>query len=118
MESGPLPPPSSWAVLERAGDEAILPAGVRLVDEGHPGRQCFALVEGTAAVEVAGARVRELGPGDFVGSVDHAGLPSPPEGITVWLESRSRVLIIDTGRLAALIDSDPAAAAAWRQLNE
>ena len=88
------------------------------MDEGHPGRQCFALVEGTAAVEVAGTRVRELGPGDFVGSVDHAGLPSPPEGITVWLESRSRVLIIDTGRLAALIDSDPAAAAAWRQLNE
>ena len=88
------------------------------MDEGHPGRKCFALVEGTAAVEVAGTRVRELGPGDFVGSVDHAGLPSPPEGITVWLESRSRVLIIDTGRLAALIDSDPAAAAAWRQLNE
>ena len=118
MEPGSAPLPSSWAVLEQAGDEAILPAGVQLVDEGHPGRRCFALIEGTAAVEVAGARVRELGPGDFVGSVDHAGLPSPPEGITVRLESRSRVLIIDTGRLTALIDSDPAAAAAWRRMNE
>jgi len=105
-------------MLERAGDEAILPAGVRLADEGHPGRQCFVLVEGTAAVEVAGARVRGPGAGDFGGSGDHAGRPSPPEGITVRLESRSRVLIIDAGRLTTLIDSDPAAAAAWRRMNE
>jgi CRP-like cAMP-binding protein len=118
MESGPIPPPASGGALDQAGDEAILPPGARLVVEGRPGRQCFVLVEGTAAVEVAGARVRELGAGDFVGSVDHAGRPSPAEGITVRLESRARVLIIDPGRLAALIDSDPAAADAWRRMNE
>jgi len=113
-----LPPePRSWAVLELAGDEAILPAGIRLADEGRPGRQCFVLIEGVATVEAAGNRLRELGAGAFVGSVDQAGGPLPPEGVTIRLESRSRVLVIDPGRLAALIDADPAAAAAWRLMS-
>ena len=49
--TGPVPEPSSWAPLEPAGDEAILPPGIRLADEARPGRQCFVLIEGTATVE-------------------------------------------------------------------
>lgn len=36
----------------------------------------------------------------------------------VQLATYSRLLIIDTRRLAALIDSDPAAAAAWRKMSQ
>jgi hypothetical protein len=116
--TGPIPELSSWALLELAGDEAMLPAGIRLVDEARPGRQCFVLIEGTATVEAAGNRLRELGAGAFVGLVDQAGRPLPPAGVTVRLESRSRVLVIDAGRLSVLIDSDPAAAAAWREMSQ
>lgn len=105
-----------WQALERAGDEAVLPAGTRLADEARPGRQCFVLIDGAAAVEMAGQRVRELHCGAFVGSVDLAGRPVPPGGLTVRLLTRSRVLVIDAMRLAALIDSDAAAADAWRRL--
>jgi hypothetical protein len=115
--SGSLPGSSSWAALEQAGDEAILPAGIRLADEHRPGRQCFVLIEGAATVEVAGRRLRELAPGSFVGSVDQAGGPGPATGVTVRLESRSRVLVLDPRRLASLIDADPAAAAAWRLMS-
>ena len=73
--AGPLPDPSSWALLELAGDEAILPAGIRLADEDRPGRQCFVLIEGTATVEAAGNRLRELGAGSFVGLVGQGGRP-------------------------------------------
>jgi hypothetical protein len=56
MTTGPTPR-SPWAALELAGDEAILPAGVRLADEHHRGRQCFVLIEGAATVEAAGRRI-------------------------------------------------------------
>jgi hypothetical protein len=120
MNSGPAGPPQqpSWALLELAGDEAILPAGIRLADEARPGRQCFVLIEGTATVESAGNRLSDLGAGAFVGLVDGCGRPQPPAGLTVQLATRSRVLVIDAERLAVLIDSDPAAAAAWRQMSQ
>jgi CRP-like cAMP-binding protein len=113
MTTGPTPSPP-WAALERAGDEAILPAGVRLTDEDRPGRQCFLLIEGAATVETAGRRIDGLAAGAFVGSADAAGRPLPPEGITVRLVSRCRVLVLDSRRLAALVDCDAAASAAWR----
>ncbi len=76
------------------------------------------LIEGRATVEAAGNRLRELGAGSFVGLVDADGRPLPLSGLTVWLATHSRVLVIDARRLAGLIDSDPAAAAAWRKMSQ
>ena len=96
VEPEPQPPqqPKPWQPLERAGDEAVLPAGTRLADEARPGRQCFVLIDGTAAVEAAGQRVRDLGAGAFVGSVDRAGRPAPPGGLTVRLLTRDRKSVV------------------------
>jgi CRP-like cAMP-binding protein len=113
---GPEPESSSWALLGLAGDEARLPPGIRLVDEARPGKQCFVLLEGAATVEAGGDRIRELDPGAFVGLVDSSGRPVPPSGLTVQLTAHSRVLVIDAKRLVMIIDSNPAAAAAWRQI--
>ena len=76
------------------------------------------LIEGRATVQAAGNRLRELGAGSFVGLVDADGRPLPLSGLTVQLAAHSRVLVVDARRLAGLIDSDPAAAAAWRKVSQ
>lgn len=95
-----------------------MPPGIRLADESCPGRQCFVLIEGTATVDAAGNRLRDLGAGSFVGLVDADGRPLPLSGLTDQLATHARVLVIDTRCLAVLIDSDPAAAAAWRKTSQ
>lgn len=113
---GPIPDPSSWESLEPACAEAILPPGVPLAAENRTGRHCFILLEGTARVETANNRLCELGGGAFIGELDRDGRPLPPSGLTIHLATASRVLVIDPRLLAELVDSDCAAAAAWRQL--
>ncbi len=100
--------------LAEAGGEAELPAGSRLADEERPARHCFLLIEGSAVAEAAGARVADLAPGAFIGSADQAGRPVPLGGFTVRLVTPARVLVLDADRLAALVDSDPEVADAWR----
>jgi hypothetical protein len=51
--------------------------------------------------------------GDEAGSFGRDGRPQPPSGVTVRLQVSSRVLVIDSARLAALIEAEPALAA-WR----
>jgi hypothetical protein len=50
--------------------------------------------------------------------VDAGGRPLPLSGLTVQLATRARVLVTGTRRLALHIDSDPAAAAAWRKTSQ
>jgi CRP-like cAMP-binding protein len=101
-------------LAELTGDEAVLPAGSRLVDELRPGHQCFFILHGTATVERDGLLLRRLASGAFVGEFDPGHRPLPPSGVTVRLDTRSRVLVLDPARLAAAIDADPVLAAAWR----
>ena len=103
-------------LMELTGDIAVLPAGSRLTDEHRPGHQCFVILDGAAAVEQDGQTVRSLESGAFVGDVSPDGRPLPPAGVTVRLGTRSRVLVLDSVRLAAAVDADPKLAAAWRAL--
>ena len=97
-----------------AGDEAVLPAGSRLVDETAPSRHCFVILEGTATVEAPGRSPRTLGRGAFIGAADAAGLPVAASGLTVSLDTDARVLVVDPGRLRALIAAEPEMVARWR----
>jgi CRP-like cAMP-binding protein len=114
------PQPSSderlAGLVELTGDEAVLPAGSHLADEKRPGHQCFVIIDGTARVERDGCTLRRLDRGAFVGELAPDGRPLPPSGVTVRLETRSRVLVLDSARLAAAINADPVLAAAWRSL--
>ena len=103
-------------LVELTGDEAVLPVGSHLADEKRPGHQCFVIIDGTATVERNGCVLRRLGRGAFVGELAPDGRPLPPSGVTVRLETRSRVLVLDSARLAAAINADPVLAAAWRSL--
>jgi hypothetical protein len=118
MSSGPQPPADDRlaGLAELIGDEAVLPAGSHLADENRAGHQCFVIIDGTAAVERDGCRLRSLDSGAFVGELAPDGRPLPPSGVTVRLEARSRVLVLDSARLAVAINADPVLAAAWRSL--
>jgi len=112
-------PPADDALarlMELTGDIAVLPTGSRLADEKRPGHQCFVILDGTATVERDGCALRSLEGGAFVGDVSPEGRPLPPAGVTVRLDTRSRVLVLDPVRLAAAVDADPTLAAAWRSL--
>ncbi len=98
-------------LLGLAGDEAELPAGSRLCDELRPGHQCFVILAGAAVIEQDGASLRSLASGEFVGDIGRDGRPRPPAGVTVRLLISSRVLVLDSVRLAALVDAEPALAA-------
>jgi hypothetical protein len=116
--TGPPPDPVLWAVLQAVGDEAVLPAGAYLAHEAMPGRQCYAILQGQATAEVAGVALIDLPAGSFVGSVDQAGRPAPPDGVTVRVRTQSRVLVFQAAGLAAYIDANPRAADAWRLLSQ
>ncbi len=115
MNSTPQQPADDGlaGLLGLAGDEAVLPAGSRLCDQARPGHQCFVIIEGAAVIEQDGAQLRALASGEFVGDFDPDGRPQPPAGVTVRLLIRSRVLVLDSIRLAALIEAEPALAD-WR----
>ena len=57
------------ATLAERADLVEAEAGVDLTREGDFGHCVFAIVDGTAAVTVDGAPVRELGPGDLFGEI-------------------------------------------------
>jgi CRP-like cAMP-binding protein len=50
-------------------DQRTFGAGAVLVDEGSSGYSFFVLTEGSAAVTSGGAKLRELGRGDFFGEI-------------------------------------------------
>jgi CRP-like cAMP-binding protein len=114
--SQPPDAPGLAGLLQMAGDEALLPAGSRLCDEERAGRQCFVIVDGAATVERHGSKLRTLSSGAFVGQVDASGWPLPPAGVTIRLDVRSRVLVLDPTRLRALLDAEPAWAGALQHL--
>jgi CRP-like cAMP-binding protein len=104
----------SWCrLLQAAGTETVLPAGRRLADEHQPGRYCFLLLDGSAAAEAAGRPLATFSAGSFIGSLDERGSPSPLRGVTVRVIEQARVLVLDARKLAVLLDSDRALAAAW-----
>jgi CRP-like cAMP-binding protein len=116
MSTQPPPEDGMARLMELTGDFAVLPAGSRLADESRPGHQCFVLLDGAATVERDGRILRRLESGEFAGDVSPEGDPLPPAGVTIRLVTRSRVLVLDSVRLAAAVDADPALAVAWRSL--
>jgi CRP/FNR family transcriptional regulator, cyclic AMP receptor protein len=56
-------------LIARQADEVDVPAGKVLAEQGAFGDQFFVIEQGTAEVVRSGARIGELGPGDFFGEM-------------------------------------------------
>ena len=86
-----------------------LPAGKVLIRQGELGDDLMVLVSGKVAVERDGARLNELGPGDFFGEI--ALIDHGPRTATVTVESPSRLLVVNHRDFHALMDEFPQVAA-------
>lgn len=56
-------------IVAQHGDEVRLPAGAKLVKEGHIAYELFVIVEGSADVFEGETKIAELGSGDVVGEI-------------------------------------------------
>ena len=98
--------------LERLGmltEEVDVPAGKVLIRQGELGDDLMVLVTGKVAVERDGARLNELGPGDFFGEI--ALIDHGPRTATVTVVSPSRLLVVNHRDFHALMDEFPQVAA-------
>jgi CRP-like cAMP-binding protein len=90
-------------------EEVDVPAGKVLIRQGERGDDLMVIVTGKVAVERDGARLNELGPGDFFGEI--ALIDHGPRTATVTVESPSRLLVVNHRDFHALMDEFPEVAA-------
>ena len=94
--------------LARIADELDLAAGKVLIREGERGREFFVIVSGEVEVRRKGRKVKDLGPGSFVGEI--ALLSKIPRVATVTALTPLDVLVITDRAFADLLDKSPAIA--------
>lgn len=91
-----------------AATEIDVRGGKVIVREGEIDRYLYVIVEGRATVLHRGAKLRELGVGDFFG--DLAFLDGGPRTATVTAASDMRILILSPREMSQVIEREPALA--------
>jgi CRP/FNR family cyclic AMP-dependent transcriptional regulator len=87
-------------VVAQYADEIDVPAGTKLAQEGRFAYEFFAIKDGTAEVTKGGARIAELGPGDFFGEI---GLLSEERRVaSVTATSPMRLVVLTGAQLRAI----------------
>lgn len=107
----PLFASCSKAELGRIGslaDELDLGEGATLIREGERGREFLVIVGGTVRVTRRGRKLRDLGPGDFIGEI--ALVSDVPRTATVTATSPVRLLVITDRAFRGLIEGMPSIA--------
>lgn len=98
--------------LERLGmltEEVDVPAGKVLIRQGEHGDDLMIIVSGQVGVDRDGARVDQLGPGDFFGEI--ALIAGGPRTATVTAETPTQLLVVNHRDFHALMDEFPPVAA-------
>ena len=111
LKSVPLFAGCSRAELARiahVADETEVPAGTELMTEGTQGQQFCAILEGTVRVTRGGRKLRDCGPGEYIGDVALVtGLPRIATGRAI---TDVRILVITAADFRALIMQTPSVA--------
>ena len=93
------------AQIASIADELDLKEGTELTKEGKPGREFFAMVEGTADVLMGGKWINSVHQGDFLGEI--ALITGRPRSATVTATSPVRVLVITARDFRRLLEHSP-----------
>ena len=94
--------------LERLGmltEEVDVPAGKVLIRQGDSGDDLMVIASGQVGVERDGARINQLGPGDFFGEI--ALIERGPRTATVTAEAPTTVLVVNHRDFHALMEEFP-----------
>lgn len=89
------------AHIASLADEAELPEGRVLCQEGRPGAECFVVVAGKARATLGGEEIAVLGPGAIVGEM--ALLDRRPRSATVTAITPMDVLVLDPRSFSGLL---------------
>ena len=85
--------------------DETFPQGTVLVREGDPGDSLIVVKRGSATVDQAGATLRKLGAGDFLGEI--ALIDGRPRTATVTADEPIEALVIDRSGFARLMEEFP-----------
>lgn len=91
--------------IAEVADEVSLPEGRTLMKEGQHGREFMVLVDGLAEVRRKGWRLRELGPGDFLGEI--ALVADVPRTATVTALTPVSILLLTARDFKTLMRDMP-----------
>ncbi len=105
----PLPLPSLERLAARL-EPAVAAAGAEVVRQGDPGDRFYVVETGRLSVTVDGARIGELGAGDFFGEI--ALLRDVPRTATVAAEDDSRLWTLGREEFLAAVTGNPPSARA------
>jgi CRP-like cAMP-binding protein len=94
-----------FAQVAAIAQQIDVPEGTVMIREGEPGRDFFALVEGSVDVRKGKRRIATLGPGDFVGEI--ALLTDAPRTATVRATSPVSALRMTRQGFSTLLDASP-----------
>jgi len=111
LQAVPLFASCSKTELERIAslaDELDLADGATLIREGERGREFLVIADGTVRVTKGGKKVRDLGPGDFIGEI--ALVSDVPRTATVTATSPVRLLVVTDRAFRGLIEEMPSIA--------
>lgn len=92
-------------LIARQADEVDVPAGRVLAQQGEFGDQFFVIEEGTAEVSRDGARIGELGAGDFFGEM--ALLDADRRNATVTATTPMTLIVMTRSSFRAIDSSMP-----------
>ena len=112
LKSVPLFAGCSKADVQRIAeiaDELDLAEGVTLIREGERGREFLVVVDGTVRVTRKGRKLRDLGPGDFIGEI--ALVADVPRTATVTATSPVRLLVVTDRAFRGLLERTPTVSA-------
>ena len=95
----------SLATISELAEPISFDAGAVLVAQGDPGDSFIVITSGSADVEQDGRRIRELGPGDFLGEISL--IDGGPRTATVTATAPIHGLVIDCQGFRRLMEDFP-----------
>jgi CRP-like cAMP-binding protein len=102
------------SIVARWADQIDVPAGTNLIQEGRFPHEFFVIEEGSAEVTHEGARLAELGPGDFFGEI--ALVEHLRRTATVTTTSPTRLVVMHARDFGAMEEKMPEIAAQIRSV--
>jgi CRP-like cAMP-binding protein len=91
--------------LASAADEASVPAGQTLIQQGRRHHEGFLIERGTAVVEVDGEKIAEIPAGEMVGEMGF--FVRGPASATVKAKTEMELLVIPYNRFDQILDDNP-----------